>query len=113
MMDAAERHRELVARLAAERARLQEPQMMRIGRFTGTQEARLLGDKSKMLLVAVAPGRTYLEHALVDPVGRIGGGTIVRAYIPRASRRSRGRIDYWRLGDFCRWELGVFKRIFH
>ena len=64
MMDAAERHHKLVARLAAECARLHEPQMMRIGRFTGTQEARLLGDKSKMLLVAVAPGRADLSTLL-------------------------------------------------
>ena len=88
MMDAAERHRKLVARLTAERARLHESQVVRIRRFARTQKARLLGNKPKMLFVAVAPGRAYLEHALVDPVRRIGGGMIVRAYrCPPQSRR--------------------------
>ena len=93
MMDAAERHRELVAHLAAERAWLHESQVVRIRRFARTQEARLPGDKSKVLFVAVAPGRAYLKHALVDPARRIGRGIIVRAYILRTNRRSGGRIE--------------------
>ena len=114
MMRAAERDGEFIAGFAAERTRLHELQVVRIRRFARTQEARLLGDKPKMLFVAVAPGRAYLEHALVDPVRRIGGGIIVRAYILRTNRRSGGRIDYRRLGDFGCWERGdlLFKRIF-
>ena len=53
MMDAAERHRKLVARLTAERARLHEPKMMRVGRLATTEEAGLLGDIAKVRLVAI------------------------------------------------------------
>src|SRR5262249_5960167 len=56
----------------------------------------------------------YLKHALVDPVRRIGGGIIMRAYILRTNRRSGGRIDYRRRSDFACWELRdlLFERTF-
>ena len=71
VMDPAERDREFIAHLAAEGTRLHEAQMMGIGRFAAAHEAGLLGDEPKMLLVAIATGRAYREHALVDAVGRI------------------------------------------
>src|SRR5262245_55947602 len=46
MMDATEWDREFVARLATQGPRLQEPKMMRVGRFATTEEAGLLGDIS-------------------------------------------------------------------
>ena len=66
MMRAAERDGEFIARLAAERPRLQVAEMMRIGRFAAAEEARLLGDIAKVLFVAIAPRRRNYEHALVD-----------------------------------------------
>jgi hypothetical protein len=75
VMDTAEWYREFIARLTTERARLYEPQMMRIRRLAATQEAWLEGDVAKMLLVAVATWRAYREHALVDPLGlKLVGG---------------------------------------
>ena len=65
VMGAAKRNGEFITRLATECPRLHELQVMRIGRLAGTQEARLLGNKPQMLLVAVAAGRTQCEHALV------------------------------------------------
>src|SRR5215475_9279622 len=55
VMRAAERHGEFVARFAAERPRLQVAKMMRIGLFAAANEARLLGDKTKVLWVTIAP----------------------------------------------------------
>ena len=46
MMDTAERHGEFIARLAAERARLQVAQMMRVGWFSTTDQTWLLGDRA-------------------------------------------------------------------
>jgi hypothetical protein len=69
VMDAAERYREFIARLTTKRARLHEPQVMRIRRLAGAQEARLEGNVAKMLLVAVATRGAYREYALVDPPG--------------------------------------------
>jgi hypothetical protein len=57
MMDATKRNREFVAGLATERARLHEPQVMRVGGFATANEAGLLGDVAKVLAVAIAPGR--------------------------------------------------------
>jgi hypothetical protein len=54
MMDTAERHGEFIARLAAERARLQVAKVMRIGWLAAADEAWLLGDGAKVLPVAVA-----------------------------------------------------------
>ena len=54
VMDTAERYREFIARLTTKCTWLHEPQVMRIRRFAGAQEAWLEGDVAKMLLVAVA-----------------------------------------------------------
>ena len=66
MMDAAERHRELVARLAAQGPRLHEPKMMRVGRLATTEEAGLLGDIAKVRFVAIAAGSGNRERTFVD-----------------------------------------------
>jgi hypothetical protein len=55
-MDATEWDREFVAGLATQGPRLQEPKMMRVGRFATTEEAGLLGDIAKVRLVAIAAG---------------------------------------------------------
>jgi hypothetical protein len=49
VMPAAERDRELIARFAAESARLHEPQAVRFGRLATADEAGLLGDEAKVL----------------------------------------------------------------
>src|SRR5262245_13320677 len=45
MMDTAERHGELIAGLAAERARLQVPQMVRVAWLAPADQAGLLGEQ--------------------------------------------------------------------
>ena len=71
MMDAAERDREFVAGLAAERPRLHEAQMVRVRRLAAADEARLSGDISQVLPVAVAARGGDRENALVDALGRM------------------------------------------
>src|SRR5262245_13810918 len=66
MMDAAERHGKFIARLAAERTRLQVAQVMGIGWLPATDEARLLHDVAKVLAAAIAPWRRNRKDALVD-----------------------------------------------
>src|SRR5262249_56908205 len=80
MMDAAERHRELVARLAAQGPRLHEPKMMRVGRLATTEEAGLLGDIAKVRFVAIAAGGGD------RPRGFFGGGWLI---IARGRARAR------------------------
>ena len=101
-MDTAERYREFIARLTTKRARLHEPQVMRIGRLAVAQEAWLEGDVAKMLLIAVATWRAYREHALVDPLGLIDSCAPVDAL--RAFNRSWLRLDNWRLDGFS-WQF--------
>ena len=71
VMRAAERDGEFIARLAAERPRLQVAQMMRIGLLAAADETRLLGNIAKVLPVSIAPRCRNDEHALVDAVGLI------------------------------------------
>jgi hypothetical protein len=66
MMDATEWDRELIACLATQGPRLQEPKMMRVGRFATTEEAELLGDIAKVRLVAIAAGSGNHWRAFVD-----------------------------------------------
>ena len=66
MMNAAERHRELVARLAAQGPRLHEPKMMRVGRLATTEEAGLSGDIAKVRFVAIAAGSGNRKRTFVD-----------------------------------------------
>ena len=56
MMEAANRDRELVADLSAQRAGLGKAQMMRFGGRAATDDARVFGDKFAVLLVAQANG---------------------------------------------------------
>jgi hypothetical protein len=100
VMDTAQRYREFIARLTAKRARLYEPQVMRIRRFAGAQKAWLEGDVAKMLLVAVATWRTYRENALVDPIGLKLVGSCTRVDAPRTFNQSWRRLGVWRLAGF-------------
>src|SRR6516225_165745 len=70
MMPATERDRELIADLAAERARLGESQVVGIRGLAAADEARLLGDITKVLPVAIATRGSDGEDALVDAVDR-------------------------------------------
>src|SRR5262245_183243 len=103
VMDTAERYREFIARLTTKRARLYEPQVMRIRRLAGAQEAWLEGDVAKMLPAAVATWRTYREHALVDPLGLKLVGSVARVDALRTFNRSRRRLDNCELAGFT-WQ---------
>ena len=74
MMPATERERELSADLAAERARLSESQVVGIRGLAAADEARLLGDITKVLPVAIATRGSDREDALVDALrlARVG-----------------------------------------
>src|SRR5205814_1434633 len=74
VMDAAERHCELVADLAPERARLHVAQMMGVGGPAAADEARLLGDVTQVLTVAKASRHRNSQHALVDALRLIDFG---------------------------------------
>src|SRR5271166_2808726 len=107
MMGAAERHRELIACLAAQRTGLHEPQVMGVRRLAAAEKARLADDEPEVLLVAVATGDTDREHAFVDPSGLMRVGAITRASLLRAGswpRRSIGA-GHWR-GGFSGQEAG-------
>ena len=67
MVAAAERHGELVADFGAERPRLGEADVVRVGRGPAAQDARLGGDVAQMVLVTNPSGLTQNQHALVDP----------------------------------------------
>ena len=88
VVGAAERHHEFVADLAAERPRLGEAQVVRVGRLAAADQAGLLGDEPQVLLVAVALGLRQREHALVDAGRRFVNG------ITRSVGRNGGR---WRI----------------
>ena len=90
MMDTAERHGELIAGLAAERARLQVTQVMRVGWLAPADEAWLLGDRAKVLPIAITPWCGNGEDAFVDAVGSI-----------KVSACGRGRLLRICIGD-CR-----------
>ena len=78
MMPATEWDRELIADLAAERARLREPDVMGIRGLATAHETRLLSNVAKVLPIAIATRRSDREDALVDArgftsVGALGG----------------------------------------
>jgi hypothetical protein len=97
MMNTAERHGEFIAGLAAERARLQVAQVMRVGWLATADEAWLLGDTAKVLPVAIPPRCGNGEDALVD-AGRLpwvcigGDGFLKRSNLN--SGRTVIRIDF-------------------
>src|SRR5215472_347746 len=83
MMPATERHRELVADLAAERTGLGETEMVGVRGLAAAHETRMLGDIAKVLPVAIAPRGGDREDALVDAlrltsVSAFGGGNPLR-----------------------------------
>src|SRR5207244_6656810 len=90
VMGTAERYREFIARLAAERTRLHEAQVVSVRRLAGAEQAWLAGDVPQMLLVAVATWRADREHALVDPAGLKPIGTIARLGLLRGGNQRRG-----------------------
>ena len=71
-MDPADRDRVLIADFAAERARLGEANMMRFGRHSTADDARLRGDELAVLLPAMtltresAPTANPNAHPLVN-----------------------------------------------
>src|SRR5258708_7468881 len=69
VMGPAQGDREFVAHFSAERPRLHEAKMVGIGRLSPTYEAGALGNKSEMLLIAVASRLGNREGALVDMFG--------------------------------------------
>src|SRR5258707_6762612 len=105
MMSAAEGDRELIADLAAERARLSESQVVGIRGLAAAHETRLLGDITKVLPVAIATRGSDREDALVDAlrltsVSDFGGGNHLRPGNLRHRRLILG-------GGHCirRWEI--------
>ena len=68
MMDTAEGHGEFIAGLAPKRPGLQVAQVMRVGWLATANEAWLLGDRAKVLSVAVATRCGHCEYTLVDAV---------------------------------------------
>src|SRR5215471_19714985 len=92
VMRAAERNGEFVARFAAERPWLQIAKMMRIGLFAAADEARLLGDITKVLPVTIAPRGCKDEHALVDAVGLVG---VVVSFRGRCMGASEINMSAW------------------
>ena len=71
MMAAAERHRELIADLTAERPRLHEAQMMGVAGRAAADQAGLRSHEPQVLLVAVAARFGDGKRALVDAHGAI------------------------------------------
>ena len=69
MMDAAERHGEFIAGLAAERPRLHESEVMRVGMLAPAHQACLFGDEPQMLLIAMAARFGDGKDALVNARG--------------------------------------------
>src|SRR6266542_3215979 len=83
MMPAAEWDRELIADLAAERARLGKSEVVGVRGLAAADETRLLGDIAKVVRVAIAPRGSDGEDALVDAlrlteVGAFGCGSHLR-----------------------------------
>ena len=87
MMPSTEWNSELVADLAAERARLCEAEVMGVRRLAATDEAGLLGDEAKVHSIAVTARFGNREDALVDAFGRITVGSMHRKRLRRGRRR--------------------------
>jgi hypothetical protein len=87
VVDAAKRHRELVADFAAERSRLCGAQMMGIRGLPPTDQAGLRGDEFKVLLVADAARLADCQHAFIDAT------TAARSVVD-LSARAPGRL-FW------------------
>jgi hypothetical protein len=92
VMAAAERDRELIAHLAAERTRLGKSDVVRVRGLAATDETRLLGDIAQMLPVAIAPRGGDRENALIDALSLTRGGGMGADGFLLAKRRSHPRI---------------------
>src|SRR5262245_41126983 len=92
VMHAAERHREFIARLAAQRAWLHVAQMMGVGWFAAADEAWLLHDIAKVVAAAIAPRGTKREEALIDPLCRTSVGSFGNVLLRPSNLRHRSRI---------------------
>src|SRR5215831_10971186 len=105
VMPAAERNRELIADLAAERTGLGKSEVVGVRGLAATDEARLLGDIAQMLPVAIPPRRSDRENALVDALRLIrGGGFGADGFLQPSQRNHRRIVARWSIG-FGRWEL--------
>src|SRR5262245_55279822 len=87
MVYPAERYREFVAGFAPERAGLQMPKVVRIGRLAAADQAGLAGDMAKMVAVAVATRCREGEAAFVVTRAAL---TIFRPHTDRVGRGLNG-----------------------
>ena len=69
MMPSAERDRELIADLAAERARLGKSEVVGVRGLAAADDACLLSDVAQMLAVAIPTRYSNRKDALVDASG--------------------------------------------
>ena len=69
VMDTAERDHEFVAHLAAERPRLQEAEVMRVGMLAPAHQTRLFGHEAQILLIAMGARFGDGKDALVNARG--------------------------------------------
>ena len=69
VMDTAERNNEFVTDLPAERTRLHEAEVVRIGMLAPTDQTRPFGHEPQMLRIAMATRFGDHEGALVNPDG--------------------------------------------
>src|SRR5262245_8666050 len=80
MMPSTERARELIADLAAERARLRQSEVVGIRGLAAAHETCLLGDIAQVLPVAIATRRGHRQHTLVDALRLSRVGSFRREY---------------------------------
>jgi len=73
-MGAAERYREFVTGLAAERPRLHVAKMMRVRWLAAADQARLLSDVAQMLPIAIPARCSNRQGTLVDASGFVISG---------------------------------------
>src|SRR5262245_3371151 len=100
VMPAAQWDRELIANLAAERARLGKSKVVGVRGLAAAHETRLLHDIAKVLAAAIVPRGRDREDALVDALrltrlGAFSGGKHLRPFNLRHRRiivRERSRV---------------------
>src|SRR2546430_17619 len=105
MMLAAEWDRELIADLAAKRARLHKSDVMRVRWLAAAQQAGFLHHKAKVIPVAISPRRRHRQHALID-AHLISAGFIHLASLLTPSAETFRRSNAHDLSAFGRQELG-------
>ena len=88
MMPSTERDRELIADLAAERTGLREAEVVGVRGLAATDEARLLGDITKVFWVTIAPRSRSNEHAPVDAVRLVEVAVSLRGRCMGANKTS-------------------------